>query len=152
MYSKALDLYQPNKIQIDRWTSLESFRTLFLNNDWHFHHEIYSPFTIFQKEQLRELFRTAATRQTEIMVQNILGNGIDIPLLGLREASREVEGELHELFTDECYKIANCFLLSTSQVNWIYGLYISLNVSKHKLHEIKINCVYCTKSFSCTFM
>jgi hypothetical protein len=50
------------------------------------------------------------------MVKNILGNGIDIPLLGLREASREVEGELHELFTDECYKIANCFLLSTSQV------------------------------------
>lgn len=63
-----------------------------------------------------ELFRTAATRQTDIMVQNILGNGIDIPLLGLREASREVEGDLHELFTDESYKISQCFLLSTSQV------------------------------------
>lgn len=49
-------------------------------------------------------------------MQNILGNGLDIPLLGLREACREVEGELHELFNDECYKIANCFLLSTSQV------------------------------------
>jgi choline O-acetyltransferase len=50
------------------------------------------------------------------MVQNILGNGIDIPLLGLREASREVESEYHELFTDEGYKISQCFLLSTSQV------------------------------------
>lgn len=50
------------------------------------------------------------------MVKNILGNGIDIPLLGLREASREVTGSLHELFTDESYAISNCFLLSTSQV------------------------------------
>lgn len=50
------------------------------------------------------------------MVKNILGNGIDIPLLGLREASVEVTGELHELFTDESYKISQCFLLSTSQV------------------------------------
>lgn len=50
------------------------------------------------------------------MVQNILGNGIDIPLLGLREASREVDSEYHEMFTDESYKIAQCFLLSTSQV------------------------------------
>jgi hypothetical protein len=66
------------------------------------------------------------------MVQNILGNGIDIPLLGLREASREVEGDLHELFTDECYKIFNCFLLSTSQVNFFLTLYKSLNVRLHR--------------------
>lgn len=70
----------------------------------------------FQKDHLRELFRCAVARQTEIMVQNILGNGIDIHLLGLREASREQTGILNELFTDESYKIANCFLLSTSQV------------------------------------
>lgn len=50
------------------------------------------------------------------MVKNILGRGVDIPLLGWREASKEVEGHTHELFTDESYKIANCFLLSTSQV------------------------------------
>jgi Choline/Carnitine o-acyltransferase len=89
------------------------------------------------------MFRTAVTRQTEIMVQNILGNGIDIPLLGLREASREVEGEMHELFTDECYKIANCFLLSTSQVtelsthnviviqHLIKNIYLYVNVFLH---------------------
>ncbi|XP_055550959.1 choline O-acetyltransferase isoform X2 [Wyeomyia smithii] len=69
-----------------------------------------------KRDNLRELFRCAAARQTEVMVQNILGYGIDIHLLGLREASKEKEGTLHELFTDECYKIANCFLLSTSQV------------------------------------
>jgi len=50
------------------------------------------------------------------MVKNILGNGIDIPLLGLREASIEVTGEMHELFKDESYNISQCFLLSTSQV------------------------------------
>lgn len=69
-----------------------------------------------QKEQLQELFRAAVTRQTDIMVQNILGHGIDIPILGLREACRDQAGELCELFTDDSYKIAQCFLLSTSQV------------------------------------
>lgn len=49
-------------------------------------------------------------------MKNILGNGIDIPLLGLREASIEVTGEMHELFKDESYIISQCFLLSTSQV------------------------------------
>uniref|UniRef100_A0A1I8PS00 Choline O-acetyltransferase n=2 Tax=Stomoxys calcitrans TaxID=35570 RepID=A0A1I8PS00_STOCA len=73
-------------------------------------------FSIYSRDHLRELFRCAVARQTEVMVQNILGNGIDIPLLGLREASREVTGELHELFTDESYAISQCFLLSTSQV------------------------------------
>ncbi|XP_055587299.1 choline O-acetyltransferase isoform X2 [Uranotaenia lowii] len=69
-----------------------------------------------KKDHLRELFRCAAARQTEVMVQNILGYGIDIHLLGLREASKELNGTVHDLFTDEGYKIANCFLLSTSQV------------------------------------
>lgn len=49
-------------------------------------------------------------------MKNILGNGIDIPLLGLREASVDVTGEMHELFKDESYNISQCFLLSTSQV------------------------------------
>lgn len=82
------------------------------------------------------------------MVQNILGNGIDIPLLGLREASREVEGDLHELFTDECYKIANCFLLSTSQVNYFSMLYKLLNVRLHiNAQNKKRKKSFCTKSF-----
>lgn len=64
-----------------------------------------------------ELFRTAVARQTDIMVMNILGHGVDIPLLGLREACKVLnDGELCELFTDESYAISQCFLLSTSQV------------------------------------
>lgn len=51
------------------------------------------------------------------MVQNILGYGIDIHLLGLREACKDLGEPLHELFTDESYKISQCFLLSTSQVH-----------------------------------
>lgn len=70
----------------------------------------------FQNDRLRELFRCAAARQTEIMVQNIMGQGIDIHLLGLREACKDRGGPPHELFADESYAIANCFLLSTSQV------------------------------------
>lgn len=64
-----------------------------------------------------ELFQAAVARQTDIMVMNILGHGVDIPLLGLREACKELNnGELCELFTDESYAISQCFLLSTSQV------------------------------------
>ncbi|KAG4067145.1 hypothetical protein HA402_000136 [Bradysia odoriphaga] len=73
-------------------------------------------FNIYSRENLKELFRGAAARQTEIMVQNILGHGLDIPLLGLREACKDKGEPMHELFTDESYKISQCFLLSTSQV------------------------------------
>lgn len=69
-----------------------------------------------QKEYINELFQKAVARQTDIMVQNILGQGIDIHILGLRQACIEVNGDLCELFTDESYQISNCFLLSTSQV------------------------------------
>lgn len=72
---------------------------------------------VIKKEHLLDLFRTAVARQTDIMVMNILGHGVDIPLLGLREACKELnDGELCELFTDESYAISQCFLLSTSQV------------------------------------
>lgn len=70
-----------------------------------------------KKEHLLQLFHAAVSRQTDIMVMNILGHGVDIPLLGLREACKELNnGELCELFTDESYPISQCFLLSTSQV------------------------------------
>ncbi|XP_053945907.1 choline O-acetyltransferase [Anastrepha ludens] len=74
-------------------------------------------FSIYDKNKLRELFRIACNRQTEIMIQNILGHGIDIPLLGLRESSKVFNnGQVHELFNHETFKTANIFLLSTSQV------------------------------------
>lgn len=72
------------------------------------------------------------------MVQNILGYGIDIPLLGLREASKDVDGEVHELFTDECFAISNCFLLSTSQVTYLYDYNINTLYSQLLAHNNKI--------------
>lgn len=69
-----------------------------------------------QRENLQELFRCAAARQTEVMVQNILGQGVDIHLLGLREACHDKGVQLPELFTDDSYGVSQCFLLSTSQV------------------------------------
>lgn len=54
------------------------------------------------------------------MVDNILGQGIDIHILGLREAAKETSptasSPLPKLFTDPSYRLANKFLLSTSQV------------------------------------
>ncbi|XP_049863343.1 choline O-acetyltransferase-like isoform X4 [Schistocerca gregaria] len=68
-----------------------------------------------EKKKL-ELFDAAIKKQTEIMVDNILGQGIDIHLLGLREMAKELGEPLPEIFSDESYKIANHFSLSTSQV------------------------------------
>lgn len=73
-----------------------------------------------QDQQKYELFQAAVAKQTEIMIENILGQGIDIHLLGLREAAKDTAPTaahpLPALFTDESYRIANTFLLTTSQV------------------------------------
>lgn len=50
------------------------------------------------------------------MVENILGQGIDIHLLGLRELAKELGEPVPDIFADEAYKILNRFGLSTSQV------------------------------------
>lgn len=80
-------------------------------------------------------------RQTEIMVDNIMGQGIDIHLLGLREAARETAPTaahpLPELFTDDTYKIANYFLLSTSQVT------ITNNVTYISVQYFTGFCILC---------
>jgi choline O-acetyltransferase len=55
-------------------------------------------------------------KQTEIMVDNILGQGIDIHLLGLREMAKDLGELTPDIFQDEVYRIANHFALSTSQV------------------------------------
>ncbi|XP_060527166.1 choline O-acetyltransferase-like isoform X1 [Cylas formicarius] len=66
------------------------------------------------------LWDDAVRQQTEEMVDNILGQGIDIHLLGLREAAKDTSptaaSPLPEIFTDPSYRLANRFLLSTSQV------------------------------------
>ena len=51
------------------------------------------------------------------MVRNILGQGIDIHLLGLRQAAVENDFEA-EIFQDPSYAAINHFALSTSQVKY----------------------------------
>lgn len=84
--------------------------------------------SVFVQDQKKfELLQEAVKRQTEIMVDNILGQGVDIHLLGLREAAKDTSptaaSPLPELFTDETYKIANSFILSTSQVRSMVGTF-----------------------------
>merc|ERR1711915_336448 len=62
-------------------------------------------------------FEAAMKKQTKVMVDNILGNGLDIPLLGLREGTKELGlWDKQTLFKDPAYSELNNFLLSTSQV------------------------------------
>ena len=63
-----------------------------------------------------QLLAAAVESQTDIMVSNILGDGMDLHLLALRELSKELEGDLPEIFKDENYAFSNQFRLSTSQV------------------------------------
>ncbi|XP_050501870.1 choline O-acetyltransferase [Diabrotica virgifera virgifera] len=66
------------------------------------------------------LWNEAVAAQTTEMVENILGQGIDLHILGLREAAKETAptaaSPLPKLFTDASYRLVNKFLLSTSQV------------------------------------
>lgn len=62
------------------------------------------------------LMRQALRRQTEVMVDTILGKGLDNHMLGLREMARKAGRRLPDIFTDESYVFSNKFTLSTSQV------------------------------------
>lgn len=62
------------------------------------------------------LLRKAIKHQTDILVQAILGHGIDNHLLGLRQIAKEQGMNIPELFQDDSYKMSNHFTLSTSQV------------------------------------
>lgn len=68
-----------------------------------------------QNEKI-QLFETAVKKQTDIMIDNILGMGIDVHLLGLRQAARE-NAIACPIFEDDSFRIANHFALSTSQVS-----------------------------------
>ena len=62
--------------------------------------------------------RKAIKKQTEILVDTILGKGIDNHLLGLREMADTSGEALPEIFADESYQMSNNFILSTSQVSF----------------------------------
>ncbi|XP_066141678.1 choline O-acetyltransferase [Euwallacea fornicatus] len=78
-------------------------------------------FHLVSDDKKLELWKRAVEMQTKEMVDNILGQGIDIHLLGLREAAKETSptaaSPLPQLFSDPSYRLANKFLLSTSQVS-----------------------------------
>jgi hypothetical protein len=51
------------------------------------------------------------------MKENIFGEGLDIPVLGIRMACQELwPDKTPEIFQDPIFKTANHFKLSTSQV------------------------------------
>jgi choline O-acetyltransferase len=50
------------------------------------------------------------------MLDNIMGQGIDNHLMGLRYAALEIGEPIPEILNDEAFKILQHFTLSTSQV------------------------------------
>ncbi|XP_015588325.1 choline O-acetyltransferase [Cephus cinctus] len=69
-----------------------------------------------REEKIKELFDLAVERQSKEMMDNIMGQGIDNHLMGLRYAAKEAGEPVPDIFADEAYKIVNHFALSTSQV------------------------------------
>ena len=67
-------------------------------------------------EQRLAAFKVAIGKQTQIMVENITGFGMDIPMLGVREATKALRAEPIPLFADGVYTASNLFQISTSQV------------------------------------
>lgn len=55
--------------------------------------------------------------QTEVMLETILGHGVDIHLLGLQQTALMQGKTMPAIFEDPTYKKANWFRLSTSQVD-----------------------------------
>ena len=69
------------------------------------------------RDDKRKMFDAAIKKQTKVMLDNISGKGLDIPLLGLPEGVKEAGlQEFQELFDHESYTKLNHFKLSTSQV------------------------------------
>ncbi|XP_059143054.1 choline O-acetyltransferase-like [Physella acuta] len=68
------------------------------------------------EEEKFRLLNEAVQWQQDYMMDTILGYGIDLHLLGLREVAKELDIPTPEFFTDPSYKELNTFRLSTSQV------------------------------------
>lgn len=98
-----------------------------------FHIRLFLPLT--QVEEKIRLFYRAAENQTDVMIKNILGQGIDIHLLGLRQLARQSDcAEALAVFEDPSYGIINHFALSTSQVtsHCVSFLFLSLLPKKRE--------------------
>uniref|UniRef100_A0A0X3P6D9 Choline O-acetyltransferase n=1 Tax=Schistocephalus solidus TaxID=70667 RepID=A0A0X3P6D9_SCHSO len=62
------------------------------------------------------LLRAAMDWQTEVMLETILGHGVDNHLLGLREIALQLGRPKPKIFEDPTYAKSNWFRLGTSQV------------------------------------
>ncbi|KAH9512894.1 hypothetical protein Btru_036944 [Bulinus truncatus] len=68
------------------------------------------------EEDKLHLLSEAIQWQQDYMLDTILGDGIDLHLLGLRETAKEMGIPTPDFFKDPSYKELNTFRLSTSQV------------------------------------
>ena len=69
------------------------------------------------KSDKKELFKKAIQKQTKITKENIFGEGLDIPMLGISRAAKEIwPNENLALFQDPTFQYSLLFKLSTSQV------------------------------------
>ena len=78
--------------------------------------DIYYWWLLFHIADRKNKFKLALECQTEIMVDNILGRGIDNHLLGLREVAKEMSLPAPEMFAHSAFTESIHFRLSTSQV------------------------------------
>nr|AUJ88962.1 ChAT protein [Epiphanes senta] len=70
----------------------------------------------FTKNQKFNLFQKAVQYQTDLMIDSILGKGMDCHLMALKQIAIENGFDLPELFTDKSFDVSNHFSLSTSQI------------------------------------
>ncbi|VDN22068.1 unnamed protein product [Dibothriocephalus latus] len=69
-----------------------------------------------QTDDCIRLLRAAMDWQTEVMLETILGHGVDNHLLGLREIALQLGRPMPNIFKDQTYAKSNWFRLGTSQV------------------------------------
>lgn len=70
-----------------------------------------------QTDDSIRLLRQAMDWQTEVMLETILGYGVDNHLLGLQQIALSQGKAIPAFFADPTYHKANCFRLGTSQVS-----------------------------------
>lgn len=69
------------------------------------------------KDEKKSIFKAAISKQTKVTKENIFGEGVDVPMLGIRMAAQDLwPDDPLPLFKDPTFDFANKFKLSTSQV------------------------------------
>ncbi|XP_059489583.1 choline O-acetyltransferase isoform X3 [Neocloeon triangulifer] len=103
-------------------------------------------------EMCLELYDKAVAKQTLEMVDNILGQGIDIHLLGLNKAAKENLHSEPEIFLDKAFSKLNHFSLSTSQVSTVSDSFMGYGPVVHDGYGASYNprkdsIIFCLSAF-----